>query len=55
MTIKVVTSVSRRLGHVTFAVSARTCCRNSKGLVLAIFSYASAKQFSLRYKFLLSL
>jgi hypothetical protein len=42
-TIMVVISVSRREGHVTFWVSERTCCKNSKGLVLAILSYAGAK------------
>ena len=35
-TMIVVTIVSFRVGHVTFAVSARTCCINSKGFVFAI-------------------
>jgi hypothetical protein len=33
-TITVEIIVSRRVGHVTFAVSARTCCKNVNGLVL---------------------
>jgi hypothetical protein len=44
----VVTSVSRRVGHVTFAASARTCCKYSNGLVLAISSDANAKPLCLR-------
>jgi hypothetical protein len=35
-TMTVVIAVSRRVGHVTLAVSARTCWMNSKGPVLAI-------------------
>src|SRR5690606_6024359 len=35
-TITVVMIVSRRVGQVTFEVSARTCWRNSSGLVFAI-------------------
>jgi hypothetical protein len=48
-TITVVTRVSRRVGHVTFAASARTCCKYSNGLVRAMSSNANAKPFSLRY------
>ncbi len=33
ITISVEIVVSRRVGHVTFDVSARTCCRNVKGFV----------------------
>ena len=32
MTVEII--VSRRDGHVTFAVSALTCCRKVKGLVV---------------------
>jgi hypothetical protein len=38
-TMIVVTMVSFRVGHVTFAVSARTCCINSNGLVFAISEF----------------
>jgi hypothetical protein len=38
-TMIVVTMVSFRVGHVTFAVSARTCCINSNGLVFAILEF----------------
>ena len=38
-TMIVVTIVSFRVGHVTFAVSARTCCINSNGLVFAISEF----------------
>jgi hypothetical protein len=34
-TMTVEMAVSRRLGHTTFAVSARTCWRNVKGLNLS--------------------
>lgn len=34
ITISVEIIVSRRVGHVTFDVSARTCCRNVNGFVL---------------------
>ena len=34
MTMSVEIIVSRRDGHVTFAVSERTCCRNENGFVL---------------------
>ena len=34
----VVITVSRRVGQVTLATSVRTCCKNSKGFVLAIFN-----------------
>src|SRR5688572_19491655 len=37
-TMTVVITVSRRVGQVTLATSVRTCCKNSKGFVLAIFS-----------------
>src|SRR5512135_3273258 len=36
MTMIVVITVSRRVGQVTLDTSVRTCCRNSKGFVLAI-------------------
>lgn len=36
ITMAEVTSVSRRVGHVTFVTSARTCSKNSKGPVRAI-------------------
>src|SRR3990170_7202517 len=42
-TMTVVIMVSRRVGQVTLATSVRTCCRNSKGLVLAIFSPCRGK------------
>src|SRR6516162_3885866 len=35
-TMAVVTAVSRRLGQVTFAASARTSCKNLNGLIFAI-------------------
>jgi hypothetical protein len=35
--------VSRRDGHVTFAVSERTCCRKVKGLVLAMMPSSVAR------------
>ncbi len=35
ITRAVVIKVSRRLGHVTLPASARTSCKNSKGLVMA--------------------
>ncbi len=37
-TISVEIIVSRREGHVTFDVSARTCCRNVNGLVFDAMS-----------------
>src|SRR5687767_6457916 len=37
----VVMVVSLRVGHVTFAASERTCCRNSNGFVFAIFALRS--------------
>src|SRR3990170_7287477 len=42
-TMTVVIMVSRRVGQVTLATSVRTCCMNSKGLVLAIFSPCCGK------------
>src|SRR5690606_31985554 len=39
MTVEI--SVSRREGHVTFAVSDRTCCRNVKGFVVLEAIYRS--------------
>jgi hypothetical protein len=38
-TINVVIPVSRRLGQVTFCISARTSCRNLNGLTRAIVVY----------------
>ncbi len=37
----VVTTVSRRVGHTTFATSARTCWRNVNGFVLAATAFSS--------------
>ena len=37
-TMTVVIEVSLRVGQVTLAASARTCCRNSNGFVFAILS-----------------
>ena len=38
-TMTVVIIVSLRVGHVTFEVSARTCCKNSNGFVFAIVAH----------------
>src|SRR5450759_3001703 len=42
-TMIVVITVSRRVGQVTLATSVRTCCRNSKGFVLAISILAAGE------------